>query len=331
MIFFIYSSPLLLLVILSQVIGDIESVCHWFKPCHNGGKCYLFIKCECPDGFSGKLCENVEKSRITSPNYGNCGKPEIKPSTWSGRVVGGREAKPHSWPWQTWLRGSVTSFSYYQCGGALIAPQWILTAAHCFKEFSIPKSRWKVMLGVHQKMKKDEKHRQVFEIKKIITHEKYNIKSRTSPEKHNHDLALVQLDRPATLDKEVNIVCLPDDDLSDGSWGIVTGWGKTMGTSLSGDLGKLQQVAVPTKGKDKCKLQITENMICAGVPVVKKNQQVRDACQGDSGGPFVYQKNSETSWKLYGIVSWGTSNCDGTGVYVRVKNYIDWIKQTIGK
>ena len=43
------------------------------------------------------------------------------------RVVNGDNASPHSWPWQVSLRvrgGHI-------CGGSLIRPNWIVTAAHC--------------------------------------------------------------------------------------------------------------------------------------------------------------------------------------------------------
>ena len=42
--------------------------------------------------------------------------------------MGGEEAKPHSWPWQVNLGG---------CGGSLIHPYWVLTAAHCGKPRSV--------------------------------------------------------------------------------------------------------------------------------------------------------------------------------------------------
>lgn len=53
-----------------------------------------------------------------------CGVPTYQPNT--GRVVNGEEARPYSWPWQI----SLESF-FPTCGGTLIAPNWVLTAAHC--------------------------------------------------------------------------------------------------------------------------------------------------------------------------------------------------------
>lgn len=53
-----------------------------------------------------------------------CGVPSHQPDT--NRVVNGEEARPYSWPWQV----SLESF-FPTCGGTLIAPNWVMTAAHC--------------------------------------------------------------------------------------------------------------------------------------------------------------------------------------------------------
>ena len=52
---------------------------------------------------------------------GACGKGPI------GRIVGGMEAKRGDYPWQALLQKN----GYQFCGGTLIRPQWVLSAAHC--------------------------------------------------------------------------------------------------------------------------------------------------------------------------------------------------------
>lgn len=61
---------------------------------------------------------------LTGFKVSGCGVPTYQPNT--GRVVNGEEARPYSWPWQI----SLESF-FPTCGGTLIAPNWVLTAAHC--------------------------------------------------------------------------------------------------------------------------------------------------------------------------------------------------------
>lgn len=45
-------------------------------------------------------------------------------------IVGGSEARPFSWPWQIGILTKGTNKVF--CGAALIAPQWLISAAHCF-------------------------------------------------------------------------------------------------------------------------------------------------------------------------------------------------------
>lgn len=55
-----------------------------------------------------------------------CGKPAFDPYYMSTRIVGGVEARSHSWPWQCLLKLPNT-----YCGGSVIGDRYILTAAHC--------------------------------------------------------------------------------------------------------------------------------------------------------------------------------------------------------
>lgn len=57
-----------------------------------------------------------------------CGMPSNQPRFIFSRIIGGEEAVPYSWPWQV----SVQISDQHICGGAVLAKEWVVTAAHCF-------------------------------------------------------------------------------------------------------------------------------------------------------------------------------------------------------
>ena len=74
-------------------------------------------------------------------SFAECGK---RPS--SARVVNGDNAAPHAWPWQVSLRRNGHYGRYHFCGGSLIRPNWVVTAAHCVYKNTDP-SDYTVVVG----------------------------------------------------------------------------------------------------------------------------------------------------------------------------------------
>ncbi|KAL7828631.1 hypothetical protein SRHO_G00322650 [Serrasalmus rhombeus] len=250
--------------------------------------------------------------------YG-CGLPTFPPIV--KRVVGGEDARPHSWPWQISLQYTSNSAWYHTCGGTLIASQWVLTAAHC-----ISSSRtYRVAMGKHN-LAEVEDGSVAIAAGKIVVHEKW------SSLFIRNDIALVKLANPITFSDTISPACLPAEGyiLPHNAPCYVTGWGRTKTGGPLPDI--LQQALLPVVDHATCTKmdwwgsQVKETMVCAG------GDGIVSGCNGDSGGPLNCQ-NADGAWEVHGIVSFGSGlSCNLTKkptVFTRVTSYITWINSTI--
>jgi len=238
------------------------------------------------------------------------------------RIVEGTSASPGAWPWQVVLKHR---YKKHLCGGSVIGPRWILTAAHCFDHFNL--TDFTIIAGEHHFGTADVFEQEVT-IERLFKHPRYNIKCR-----YNYDVALLKLNRALKYNSRVGPVCLPNSDFASGSMCYITGWGTTNNGAESHSK-VLKQARLPLVPRDTCKRSyrdlrsygfcVTKRMRCAGYA-----EGGVDACKGDSGGPLVCERNKK--FYLMGVVSWG-AGCGSAGrygVYADVLKLKRWIQETI--
>ncbi|XP_041808535.1 transmembrane protease serine 2 isoform X2 [Chelmon rostratus] len=240
-----------------------------------------------------------------------CGESSAEPSS---RIVGGTKAVNGAWPWQV----SLQIYGQHICGGSIISPNWILSAAHCFQKMNANPRIWRVYSGDVSLSKLSFGASK--EVNKIIPHEAFD------PKTNNNDIALLKLSEPLKFTRTVKPVCLPnaDMDISAGNQAWITGWGTLRSSGPTPD--RLNQAQVTIYSREICNRpyvldgEVTETMICAG-----RLQGGVDTCQGDSGGPLVVKQGNV--WWLAGDTSWGIGCAfrNKPGVYGNVTYFINWI------
>nr|XP_007995907.2 kallikrein-5 [Chlorocebus sabaeus]XP_037847930.1 kallikrein-5 [Chlorocebus sabaeus] len=226
----------------------------------------------------------------------------------SSRIINGSDCDEHTQPWQAAL---LLGPNQLYCGGVLVHPQWLLTAAHCRKKV------FRVRLGHYSLSPVYESGQQMFQGIKSIPHPGY------SHPGHSNDLMLIKLNRRIHSTKDVRPINVSSHCPSAGTKCLVSGWGTTRSPQVHFPK-VLQCLNIRVLSQKRCEdaypRQIDDTMFCAG------DEAGRDSCQGDSGGPVV------CNGSLQGLVSWGDYPCakpNRPGVYTNLCKFTKWIQETI--
>lgn len=231
-------------------------------------------------------------------------------------VFGGINANITDFPYQALLLNLTYGRLLPICGATILSEKYILTAAHCIRNFDL-----RVGVGSHKRSEV-----QIYKVKRTFVHEKY--------ESNSMDIAIIELKFVLNFNERIQPIKLPKSNEFIPHFAIMTlsGWGETIDSKSTTE--NLQVLYIPIVDHKICAkayadfgtnyMSIKDWEICAGyIGINNKN-----ACRGDSGGPLTSDDDI-----IFGIVSRGPRVCAQAylpAVYTNVSYFRDWINKKTG-
>ncbi|CAF1021578.1 unnamed protein product [Rotaria sordida] len=252
----------------------------------------------------------------------DCGKSDIRQilpaKIDQPRITGGISAADHSFPW---VVNVINLKSLKSCGGTIISPDTIITAAHCI----IDGPKYITVIAGAANLFGRLNIFNYYAVSNIIIHPNYISCC-------DYDVALIKLKKQLQRSEMINSICLPnekDQKIKSDTIAFIAGWGGKYQISELNAFGSfhLKQGLVYIKSNNYCKNIFgsfdEKDEICA-----TNTYDNVDSREGDSGGPLMILNKTDNRWYLFGITSHGVnSETIQPGVYSSVSTKLDFIKK----
>ncbi|MEU2295855.1 serine protease [Streptomyces antibioticus] len=241
------------------------------------------------------------------------------PAASDGVVVGGFPVDVAHSPWTVALSsrdrfGGTRSGQF--CGGVVVGPTTVLTAAHCLSldALGAPPDQVRDLKVIAERTDLYTDQGREIRVSGTWVNPDYDSASNAG------DFAVLTLAESLPRTAAIALAAEGDPAYAPGTEAVVYGWGDTTGFGAYAH--SLRAAQVHVLDDERCEraypasadgTYLASSMVCAGEP-----QGGRDACQGDSGGPLVAQG------RLIGLVSWGSGcgRAGSPGVYTRVSDVV---------
>jgi trypsin len=237
-------------------------------------------------------------------------------------VFGGQPADVGEDPWMAALvldeRWEPNPFWGLVCGGSLISPDTVITAAHCI--YGAPPGAADVIVGTRDLLPAVGERIQVRRYRIHPGWDFFNLRN---------DVAILQLAHPVSVGTPIPVAAPGDEALwAPGTMARFTGWGED---EVREPVSRLQEAEAPTLSDLDCRTRFGpafrgSTMVCAG-DVGPDSDGTVSPCFGDSGGPLTVPDGGGGRL-LVGLVSWGFACGDPNypAVFTEVSTVYDFVQ-----